>query len=57
MKLGVDWPSDLEKKMFESNGHIHVYIIAQGRGQTTPWGIFFHKHNYSVNLLQVFPIK
>ena len=25
MKFGFDWPSGSEKKMFENNGHIHVF--------------------------------
>ena len=27
--------------MFENNGYVHVYIIASGQGQTTPWGQLF----------------
>ena len=31
-----DWPSGLEKKIFENGGHIHVYT--PGQGQSAPWG-------------------
>ena len=34
MKFGFDWSIDL-KKMFETNGHIHVYSPS-GRGRHPP---------------------
>ena len=44
--FGFDW-----QKMFENNGHMHVYI-APGQSQTTPFGsIFFQNHKSSVNLV------
>ena len=30
MKFGIDWPMVSEKKMFENNGHIHVYSPRTG---------------------------
>ena len=36
IKFGFDWPSGLEKKIFENGGHIHVYT--PGQGQSNPWG-------------------
>ena len=38
-----------DKKMFENNGHIHVFSPKAGADKTV--GYFFHKHNYSVNLV------
>ena len=35
-KFGIDWPSVSEKKMFDNNGYIHVYI--PGTGADNPLG-------------------
>ena len=41
MKFGLDWPSGLEKKMYENNGYVHVY--SPGAGADNPPGVkFFH---------------
>ena len=39
MKYGLDWPSGLEKKMFENNGYVHVY--SPGAGADNPLGSIF----------------
>ena len=39
-----------EKTIFENNGQIHVYSPGAGT-DSPPEVIFFHKHNYSVNLV------
>ena len=30
IKFDLDWPCDSEKKIFENNGHIHVYSPGAG---------------------------
>ena len=39
----------LDKKVFENNGHKHVF--SPTAGAENPLGYFFHEHNYSVNLV------
>ena len=58
IKFGFDWPSVSEKKMFENNGHIHVY--SPGTRADSPLGSFFPQiYIFSVNLViccKFFPI-
>ena len=47
IKSAFDWPI----RMFENDGHIHVYIAQGGRGRQTLGVIFFpQKHESFVNL-------
>ena len=39
----------VSEKMFENNGHIHVFSPMVGADN--PLWYFFHKHNYSLNLV------
>ena len=49
VKAGFDWPSGLEKKMFEYFDHIHVY--SPGAGADNSLGQkYYHKHK-AVHLL------
>ena len=55
MKFG-----DVSEKMFENNifendmfgkNNINIHVYSPGTGVDDPLGYFFHKHNYSVNLI------
>ena len=48
IKFGLDWPRDLEKKIFENGGHIHVYSPRAGADNPLGSNIFINTFSQSI---------